>query len=163
MSKAIQDRGEFFNFDLASLEHVRFYAANDHTVLATYVKDGSVSLSMSLDGGATFINSENILKVHGDIKDIQVLAKDNQFVVGIQETVSGKDHKRAVAGWIFPNESTSRFKECTESEVEGKIMNISLGFRENESGGYESVDYVFYLNENGKVSMQSKGHPCLLK
>jgi hypothetical protein len=163
MSKAIEDGKQFFNFDLAGLEYLRFYAANDRTVLATYVKDGYVQLSISLNGGAIFISSEKILKVNGDIKDIQVLAKDNQFVVGIKETVSGKDHKRAVAGWIFPNESKFRFKECTESEVEGKILNISLGFRENESVGYESVDYVFYLTENGKVSMQSKGHPCLIK
>ena len=66
-----------------------------------------------LIAGAMFNRTEKILKVNGEIKDIQVLAKDNQFVVGIKETVSGKDHKRAVAGWIFPNESTFRFKECT--------------------------------------------------
>ena len=109
------------------------------------------------------MKSEKILKVNGEIKDIQALARENQFVVGVKETVDGKDHKRAVAGWIFPNESKFRFKECTESEVEGKIINISLGFREDESGNHESVDYVYYLNENGKVSMQSKGHPCLIK
>ncbi len=163
MSSVIENSEQFFNFDLAGLENLRFYAASDRPVLATYVKDGYIHLSLSLDCGAMFNRTEKILKVNGEIKDIQVLAKDNQFVVGIKETVSGKDHKRAVAGWIFPNESTFRFKECTESEVQGKIVNISLGFRENESGKHESVDYVFYLSEDGKVSMQSKGHPCLIK
>jgi|SRR5689334_13670650 hypothetical protein len=163
MSSVTENSEQFFTFDLAGLENVSFYAANDRTVLATYVKDGYIHLSLSLDRGAMFIRTEKILKTKGEIKDIQVLAKDNQFVIGIKETVSGRDNKRAVAGWIFPNESTFRFKECTESEVQGKIINISLGFRENESGRYESVDYVFYLSEDGKVSMQSKGHPCLIK
>jgi hypothetical protein len=163
MSSTVENCEQFFNFDLGGLEYVKFYAVNDRAVLATYIKDGHVHLSISLDRGASFMKSERILKVNGEIKDIQALARENQFVVGVKETVGGKDHKRAVAGWIFPNESKFRFKECTESEVEGKIINISLGFREDESGNHESVDYVYYLNENGKVSMQSKGHPCIIK
>ena len=163
MDSAVQSYGQFLKFDPTGLETLRFYAAGDRTLLVTYAKDEYVYLSISFDCGARFVNTEKIMKIKGEIKDIQILAKDNQFVVAIKETVSTKDYKRAIAGWMFPKENTFRFKECTESEVEGKIINISLGFREYEPGKYESVDYVFYLDEDWKVHMASKGHPCIIK
>ena len=135
----------------------------DGPVLATYVKDGYIHLSLSLDCGAMFNRTEKILKVNGEIKDIQVITKDNQFVVGIKETVSGKDHREQSLDGYFPTKAHSDLRNVPEFEVQGKIVNISLGFRENESGKHESVDYVFYLSEDGKVSMQSKGNPCLIK
>ena len=54
---------------------------------------------------------------------------------------------------MFPKEKIFKFKECIESEVEAKIINISLGFREIAPGKHESVDHVFYLNKDGRVCM----------
>jgi hypothetical protein len=163
MSSRLQSESNLFNFDLTGLKNVTFHAANDDTILVTYVKDGSLHLSVSFNRGIQFVQAEKILQIKGDLNDVQVLAKDTQFVVAIKETVSDTAHKRAVAGWMFPKEGAFRFKECTESRVEGKIVNISLGFREISEGKYESVDYVFYLDNGGRVSMVATGHPCLIK
>jgi hypothetical protein len=161
MSSTIQ-RERVFNFDLSDLQNIKFHAANDEIILATYVKDGYLYLTMSFDRGVKFVNAERILMLKGDLNDVQALVKDRQFVVAIKESISGIDHKRAVAGWIFFEENTFKFKECTESEIEGKIINISLGFNQVAPGKYESVDYVFYQNAQGKVCMIAAGHPCLI-
>ena len=163
MSSKVQSESTLFDFDLTGLKNVMFHAANDETILAIYVKDEYLHLSISFDHGVKFVKAEKILQLKGDLKDVQVLAKDSQFVVAIKEKISATDHKRAVAGWMFPKESIFKFKECIESEVEGKIINISLGFREIAPGKYESVDYVFYLNKDGGVCMVATGHPCLIK
>lgn len=163
MSSTLQTKSSLFNFDFIGLKNVMFHAANDETILVTYVRDEYLHLSVSFDGGAHFAEAKKILQLRGDLKDVQVLARDSQFVVAIKETISDIDHKRAVAGWIFPRESLFKFKECIESEVEGKIINISLGFREIEPGKNESVDYVFYLDKDERVCMVATGHPCLIK
>lgn len=163
MSSTLQSETSLFNFDSTGLEKVAFHAANNETILVTYVKDEYLYLSISFDRGIKFVQAEKILQIKGDLKDVQVLAKDTQFVVAIKETISVTDHKRAVAGWMFPKEKSFKFKECMESKIEAKIINISLGFREVAPGKFESVDYVFCLNKDGRVGMVATGHPCLIK
>jgi hypothetical protein len=163
MTSALQSESRLFNFDLTGLRNVMFHAADDETIFVTYVRDEYLHLSVSFDRGVNFIQSEKILQIEGALDDVKLLAKDNQFVVAIKETISATDHKRAVAGWTFPEQRTFKFKECIESKVEGKIVNISLGFREIAQGKYESVDYVFFLNGEGKVGLVATGHPCLIK
>jgi hypothetical protein len=162
MSSKLQSESSLFNFDVSGLKNVAFHAANDETILVTYVKDEFLHLSVSFDRGINFVQAEKILQIKGDLNDVKVLAKDTQFVVAIKETVSAMDQKRAVAGWMFPKDGGFRFKECTESRIEGRIVNISLGFRETAQGKFESVDYVFCLNSDGSVSMVATGHPCLI-
>jgi hypothetical protein len=162
MSSTVQSEGRVFHFDRTGLERLSFYAVNNDIIMAIYIKDGFVRLSISFDGGSSFGNDEGLLKLAGELRDLQVLTRSNQFVMGILESYAAADHKRAVAGWIFPEEKRFRFKECTETEIQGKIVNISLGFRETEPGKFESVDYVFHLNREGRVAMLATGHPCVL-
>lgn len=163
MSSTLQNETSLFNFDSTGLKHVMFHVANNETILVTYVKDEYLYLSISFDRGIKFVQVEKILQIKGNLNDVQVLTKDAQFVVAIKETISAMDHKRAVAGWMFPKEKIFKFKECMESKIEANIINISLGFREVAQGKFESVDYVFYLNKDGRVGMVATGHPCLIK
>ena len=105
------------------------------------------------------------MQLKGELKTLEVLAKDNQFVVAIVESVSGKDVKRAVAGNIRANENDFDFRECdkprdyNEDEIV-EVINVSLGFREMEDnpGREESVDYVFYRNPRGQTCLSCHGH-----
>lgn len=164
MSSTVQSKGQEFRFDRSGLERLSFYAVNNDIIMAVYVRDGFIHLSISFDGGLNFGNDEGLLRLAGELRDLQILTRTNQFVMGTLESYAGSDHKRAVAGWIFPEEKRFRFKECTETEIQGKIINISLGFRETEPGKFESVDYVFHLNEedSSRVVMSATGHPCVL-
>lgn len=157
MSRIIQTKRSLLNFDPIGLNYVRFCVANE-TILVTYVKDEYVYISISFDRGVNFLYPEKVLKLKGELADIQVSAKDSQFVLAIKEMVSGIGHKRAVTGWMFPEGGNFRFKECTETESAGEIINVSLGFREVEVGKEESVDYVFCLNEQKRVTMVETGH-----
>jgi hypothetical protein len=162
MSSTVQSEGRAFQFDRRGLERLSFYPVRNEIIMAIYIKDKFICLSISFNDGLNFGNDERLLKLAGELRDLQILTRSNQFVMGILESYAGTDHKRAVAGWLFPEEKRFRFKECTETEIQGRIINISLGFREMEPGKYESVDYVFHLNQDGKVVMSATGHPCVL-
>jgi hypothetical protein len=162
MSNTVQSEDRAFQFDHSGLERLSFYPVSKEIIMALCIKDKFLCLSISFNGGLNFGNDERLLKLAGELRDLQILTRSNQFVVALLETYGGADHKRAVAGWIFPDEKRFRFKECTETEIQGRIINISLGFREMEPGKYESVDYVFHLNQDGKVVMSATGHPCVL-
>lgn len=149
-----------FEFSRAGLQNVKFYVAGGTAIVVTYTKDGVVYTRISFDCGATFGEPKQILVLKGQLKTLEVLAKEDQFVVAIVERASGKDIKRAVAGHIRGNENDFDFRECDKTEERDEIINVSLGFRENENkpGTEESVDYVFYRNPRGQTCLSCQGH-----
>jgi hypothetical protein len=161
---------ESFNFDITGKENVQFLVAEGSTILVAYTKDGSFYNAVSFDSGQKFTEPRRIMEMNGDLKEMKVLAKGRQFVVAIVERLHKKDVKRAVAGWIKPEEQSLTFKQCTTYEYE-KIVNISLGFRPYESGkkvasegkneydaNEESVDYVFYKDKDFRIKIDVQGH-----
>lgn len=154
-----------FGFNRAGLQNVKFYVAGGTVIVVTYTQGGTVYTRISFDCGATFSEPRQIMQLKGQFKTLEVLAKDNQFVVAIVESVSGKDVKRAVAGNIRANENDFDFRECdkprdyNEDEIV-EVINVSLGFREMEDnpGREESVDYVFYRNPRGQTCLSCHGH-----
>jgi hypothetical protein len=162
MSKTVQSESHSLEFESHGLEHIRFYSVTPEIIMAVFVKERFLHMSMSFESGLDFIRDEKLIELEGELKDLQILARANQFVIGILEDYAGTDRKRAIAGWIFPGERRFRFKECTETEIQGKIINISLGFRETEQGRYESVDYVFLTDTENKIHRVATGHPCIL-
>jgi hypothetical protein len=161
------------NLDIRGKENVHFSAADGAIILATYTVEGSFYSAVSFDGGHKFTQPRRILGKNGDLKEMKVLAKGRQFVVAIVERLSEKDVKRAVAGWMDPQDETFSFRQCT-TYVYDQIIDISLGFRPFESGKIEtperknkyaendeSVDYVFYRDGgiNIKIDVQGHGSP----
>jgi hypothetical protein len=159
-----------FSFDVAGKENVQFLVAEGSTILATYTKDGSLYTAVSFDSGHRFTEPRRIMEMNGDLREMKVLAKGRQFVVATVEHLLRKDVKRAVAGWIKPEEQSFSFKQCTTYEYE-KIVNISLGFRPYDSGkeeaseekneyeaNEESVDYVFYKDRDFRIKIDVQGH-----
>jgi hypothetical protein len=159
-----------FSFDITDKENVQFCAAGGSTILVTYTKDGSFYNAVSFDSGHKFTEPKRIMTMGGDLREMKVLAKGRQFVVATIERLSKKDVKRAVSGWIMPEEETFSFKQCTTYEYE-KIVNISLGFRpyvsdkkETSEGKSEyeateeSVDYVFYKDGDFSIKIDVQGH-----
>lgn len=159
-----------FNFDITGKENVQFLVAEGSTILVTYTKDGSFYNAVSFDSGHKFTEPRRIMEKNGDLREMKVLAKGRQFVVATVESLHKKDVKRAVAGWIKPEEQSFSFKQCTTFEYE-KIVNISLGFRPYESGkkeasegknvdeaNEESVDYVFYKDGYFGIKIDVQGH-----
>jgi hypothetical protein len=154
-----------FDFSRAGLQNVKFYVAGGTVIIVTYTQGGVVYTRISFDCGATFSEPRQILALKGQLKTLEVLARDDQFVVATVEIASGKEVKRAVAGLIRANENDFDFRECdkpkdyNEDEV-AEVINVSLGFREMEdnSGRIESVDYVFYRNPQGLTCLSCQGH-----
>ena len=156
-----------FSFDVAGKENAQFFVAEGSTILVTYTKDGSLYTAVSFDSGHRFAEPRRIMEMNGDLREMKVLAKGRQFVVATVERLLRKDVKRAVAGWIKPEEQSFSFKQCTTYEYE-KIVNISLGFRPYDSGkeeekseygaNEESVDYVFYKDRDLRIKIDVQGH-----
>jgi hypothetical protein len=94
----------------------------------------------------------------GEIKDVQMLMQNDQFVIAVQERISGEDHKRTISGWVS-DDMTFSFKLCPKHEIKGELLNISLSFREVAPGKYESVDHLFFRSKDD-ICIESMGHPC---
>lgn len=151
---------KFFKFDIVDLKdtcNIRFYQASGSNILVVFVKDGNLYLSVSYNHGEGFDEPQKVMDIAGEVKDIQILSKGNQFVIAILERISDQDRKRTITGYINNEKQTFFFRLCPKQEVKGEIMNISLSFREYRSGVYESVDHIFYRNR-GQVCVHSMGH-----
>lgn len=168
-SSNIHDKASF-NFDITEKENVQFLVSEESTILVTYTKDGSLYNAASFDSGHRFTEPRRIMEMNGDLREIKGLAKGRQFVIATVERLAKKDVKRAVAGWIKPEERSFSFKQCATYEYE-RIVNVSLGFRPYESGkqksseesneyeaNEESVDYVFYKDGDSRIKIDVQGH-----
>jgi hypothetical protein len=160
--------GASFQFDFTGIDpsSVRFYAfEGTRIILVVYVKDGALYFSISFDCGETFQEPKKILDIKGDIKDIQILASEDKFVVALKESVKGQDFKRAISGVIDPKAKNYVSKECTEYQPAKKgqeIVNVALGVRKWEGHNdpmveCETVDYVF-IRDGNTISLECQGH-----
>ena len=88
----------------------------------TFIKDGSLYLTISFDCGQTFEEPRKIADVNSEaITDIQVLAREDQFVVAIKERLGEQDYKRAFSGKINANLRNFTFRECPRSREHKKV------------------------------------------
>ena len=155
--------GAEFQFDFTGIDPatVRFYAfEGTRIILVVYIKDGVLYFSISFDCGKTFQEPKSIVEVRGIIKDIQILASEDKFVVAIKESLKGQDFKRAISGKIDSRAETCVSRECIEYRPEGsEIINVALGIRKSPGGQdeCETVDYVF-IRDGNTISLECQGH-----
>jgi hypothetical protein len=160
---ASQSSSHCFKFDMIDskdITNLKFYTNGGNNMLVIYVKERDLYLTVSRNYGQTFDQSQKVMEISGEIVDVQMLMKNDQFVIAIQEKISGVHHKRTISGWINDNENRSFwYKLCPKQEINGELLNVSLSFREVAPGRYESVDHLFYRNNND-ICVESMGHPC---
>jgi hypothetical protein len=139
--------GECFDFKLADLEKdlVFFYYAGENTIIVAFVKDGDLFFSISYDCGHNFDKSVGPIPVGGNVTNLQIAAKDFQFVIAflVKDTETGKLIKKAISGWyksehVYPQwqnyykmSESGRFcyKPCAVNAKAGRLNNVSLSFR----------------------------------
>jgi hypothetical protein len=161
---------ESFEFDFTgiNLDTVEFYPIeNTRTIVMIFIKDGGLYLTISFDCGQTFEEPRKIADVNSEaIKDIQLLANEDQFVVAVKERIGDQDYKRAFSGMINANLRNFTFRECPRSRAaqKGGALKIALGFRkykptsdESATEECESVDYKFFI-EGNTVNIECCGH-----
>ena len=156
--------------DLQQVSNLKFYSVGETILIMTYVKDGNLYFSISFNCGQSFLKPRKVMEIGGTVKDIQISAKDKQFVVAlmINDEITKKDIKKAISGTIDQQNYTFDCKECVKQEVKGKLINIAVGFRPwyNPSSktieGEESVDFNYYFDDNGEICLECNGHMCLV-
>jgi hypothetical protein len=150
-----------FNFDGIDPGSVRFYAfEGTRIIIVVYIKDGKLYFDISFDCGRTFQGPKKMVDIQGQVKDIQILASEDKFVVALKESVKGQDSKRAISGVINAKDQSYISKECTEYQPKKKeITNIALGIRKwaGHDGECETVDSVF-IRDGNTMSLECQGH-----
>lgn len=151
-----------FTFDNVESENVsdlQFYITGD-CIYAVWMEnnDNGIYMSVSINSGKIFSQSQKVMNTNGNIRDLQILAKDDQFVIALIETNSNQDSKRAVSGWLNIEGRTFSFKPCTSHQVDGKLINIFLSFKERDS-----IDHMIIKTDDGAIHEIAMGHTCTIK
>jgi hypothetical protein len=155
----IAEYGTNFKFDKAKNEEIsdlQFYKTGE-CVYAIWVGkyDNGIYLSVSINSGQKFSDPQKVMNTNGDVRGLQILAKDEQFVIALIETISDSDSKRAVSGWLNIAGKTFSFKPCTSHRADGELINIFLSFN-----GNDSVDHMVIKKDDGLINEVSMGHSC---
>ena len=133
----IADYETSFRFDKIKNQEIldlQFYRTGE-SIYAVWMQrnDNGIYLSVSIDSGQSFSEPKKVMNTNGKIRNLQILAKDEQFVIALIESISSNDAKRAVSGWLNIAGRTFSFKPCTSHETDGELINIFLSFNGNDS------------------------------
>jgi hypothetical protein len=113
-----------------------------HAVWSQEGKDKKgIYLSSSSDQGKNFTAPKKIIDTEGDVKETQIIAKDDYFVVTVLENVTGSLKLRAVTG-IVNSDMTYQIKPCERVDIDGEIINAYTVFTEDAS-----VDHIYVILE----------------
>jgi|ERR671921_871533 hypothetical protein len=126
--------------ELTNISNLKFYSTEKyiHAVWNNKNHDRGIYLSSSSDNGRTFTSAKNIIQTQGEVKDLQIIARDNHIVITIIETISDRDYVRASTGTLN-NDMTYNFEPCEKSEVEGEIINAYTIFKDESS-----EDHIYF-------------------
>jgi len=151
-----------FKFDEIKKENIsdlKFYRTGD-AIYAVWLdkSDNGIKLSISIDSGKKFSLPQTVMNTNGHIRDLQILAKDDQFVVALIETISNQDSKRACSGWLNTQGMNYSYKPCTSHQINGELINMFLSFNEKES-----IDHMITRTDDGIIHEITMGHGCAVK
>jgi hypothetical protein len=155
----IAEYGTNFKFDKAKNEEIsdlQFYKTGE-CLYAVWIRkyDNGIYLSVSINSGQKFSDPQKVMNTNGHVRGLQILAKDEQYVIALIETISNSDSKRAVSGWLNIAGKTFSFKPCTSHRANGELINIFLSFN-----GNESVDHMVIKKDDGLIHEVTMGHSC---
>lgn len=127
-----------------------------HVVWNQGSDDKGIYLASSSDSGKNFTQPKRIIETQGEVKDIQIIAKDDDIVITIIESVSGRDYLRAATG-IIGTSMTYQFKPCEKMDLDGEVINFYTTFTQDAS-----EDHV-YINRHPGIDEWTQIHCSRLR
>src|SRR5688500_11426880 len=126
--------------DNTANSHLILYQTDKYIHAAWYDnQEKGVFLSSTIDENKHTVKPRKIMNVEGQIKDIKIIAKDDDFVVTAVEEKDDGEYIRAATGIVLPNEMMYDFKPCEKVKVPGKLINAYTVFTKDAS-----MDYIFW-------------------
>lgn len=151
-----------FRLDTVERENIsdlKIYCAGDYVYIAWLDKsDNGIYLSVSINSGETKSMPKKVMDTNGNIRDLQILAKGQDFVIALIERIDDQDNKRAVSGWLNVDQKIFSFKPCTSHRINGELINMFLSFSDTES-----IDHLITKTDDGLIHEITMGHGCAVK
>jgi hypothetical protein len=121
-------------------------------------RDNGIYLQVSINSGRTHSVPKKVMDTNGNIRDLQIQARGEDFVIALIEKINDQDHKRAVSGWLNTDQKIYSFKPCTSHKINGVLINMFLSFSETES-----IDHLITKTDDGTIHEITMGHGCAVK
>ncbi|MGE5706621.1 MAG: hypothetical protein ACM3XP_07900 [Nitrososphaerales archaeon] len=102
----------------------------------------AIFLSSSLDKRSFTVGPTKIMDIEGNVKDIKIISKENDFVITVVEEMVDGLRVRAATGCIT-EEKKYDFKPCEKAQVEGDLINVYTTWTQSDSQD-NSTDFVFF-------------------
>lgn len=136
-----------------AISNVTLYSALDTTIssnlkvkyihIAWYDNDAkAIFLSSSVDKKTFTITPTKIMDIEGEVKDIKIIAKDDDFVITAIENIKENSHIRAATG-VVTKEEKYDFKPCERLEMTDTLINVYTAWTKTETQD-NSTDYFFF-------------------
>jgi hypothetical protein len=151
-----------FRLDSVKSENIsdlKIFCVGDHVYFAWKEKsDNGIYLSVSIDSGKNKSAPKKVMDTNGNIRDLQIRARGEDFVIALIEKINDRDHKRAVSGWLNTEQKIFSFKPCTSHKINGELINMYLSFNNKES-----IDHLITKTDDGTLHEITMGHGCAVK
>jgi hypothetical protein len=109
-------------------------------------KDKSIVLSSGQEDKDLVANPTKIMDIEGNVKDLKIIAKDNDFVITAIEERNDGTYVRAATG-IITNDMKYDFKPCEKVKVEGELIYAYTTFTDTAS-----MDHIYFIPETAPES-----------
>jgi hypothetical protein len=145
---------EFCLPNISNISNLRFRSTEKyiHLVWNQENADKGIYLSSSSDSGKSFTPPKKVIETQGEVKDVQIIARDEDIVITIIENVSSRDYLRAATGMI-KNDLTHTFKPCEKVEINGEIINVYTTFTEDASEDHVYLK-IEVIERDGRVCIK---------
>lgn len=117
-----------------------------HAVWKQKNAEKGIYLAYSNDSGKTFTTPRKIISTNGEVRDLQVIGRNEDIVITLIENVKGFDWVRAATGLIC-DDMNCKFKPCEKVQVEGELINAYTFFTEDAS-----ADHIYFKKKEEKGS-----------
>jgi hypothetical protein len=102
-----------------------------------------IFLSSSIDRITFTVPPRKIMDVEGTIKDIKIIAKDDDFVITAIEEKGGESFIRAATG-VLTKQGSYDFKPCEKAQVDGSLINVYTAWTKSDKQD-NSTDYFYFI------------------
>lgn len=102
----------------------------------------AIYLSSSLDKRSFTVGPTKIMDIEGNVKDIKIISKDDDFVITVVEEMAEGIRIRAATGCIT-EEKKYDFKPCEKAQVEGDLINVYTTWTQSDLQD-NSTDFIFF-------------------
>jgi hypothetical protein len=102
-------------------------------------KDKTIVLSSGQEDKNFTVNPTKIMDIEGDIKDLKIIAKDDDFVITAIEEKNDGTYVRAATG-VVTKDMKYDFKPCEKVKVEGEFIYAYTTFTDQAS-----MDHIYYI------------------